>query len=148
MRQINWDDKLSDEDIAWLRTTGIVGIEDRIARHQEQYDAQVPEDEVPDDEVTQSALDAQSRANTPAETGDGPVQVDPTQADPQGEFEDDYDEWTLPSLKSEVKIRNDMEGTGQVEIVGTGTNGAQTKADIIKGLRLWDAENPEVPTEE
>lgn len=142
MRKINWDDKLSDEDIVWLRAAGFK-TEDQIAAHQAQFDAQVPDAEVPDDEATQSALDPNSRANTPAGTGDGPMQVDPTQADPPPSVEDDYDTWNVADLKDEVDTRNSMPDTGQVEVSGTGKNGSVTKADLIKGLRLWDAENPQ-----
>lgn len=145
MRKINWDDKLSDEDIVWLRQTGIVGIEDRIASHQEQYDAKVPKLEHGDDLLTANALDPTSRANTPAETGDGPVKVDPTQADPpaEDELEDDYDRWSVDELEAEVTARNSMADTSTVEVAGTGAKGKVLKADLVKGLRLWDGENPD-----
>ena len=144
MRKINWEQKLSDEDIVWLRAAGHVS-EEQIARHQEQFDAKVPDPETPVDETTQSALNPAARANTPAETGDGPVQVDPTQADPQAPVEDDYNNWSVPELKDEVAARNGIQDAGDVEVVGTGKNGAITKSDYIKGLRLWDAENPDTP---
>jgi len=142
MRKLNWDEKLSDDDVAWVRAAGI-RTEEQIAAHQAQFDAEVPEIEVPEDTATQSALDPNARANTPAETGDGPIKIDPTQADPQ--VEDDYDTWTVSDLKEEVETRNTMADTPQVEVIGTGKNGSVTKSDLIKGLRLWDSENPEVP---
>jgi len=144
MRKIDWEQKLSDEDIEWLRAAGFMS-EEQIAQHQDQFDAKVPEPEIPDDPATRSALDASSRANTSAETGDGPRLVDPTQADPQDEEQDDYDQWTAAELRDEVNVRNDDENTGPVTVEGTGKGGAVTKADLIKGLRLWDAENPPPP---
>ena len=135
MRKLNWDEKLSDEDIVWLRNAGHVS-EEQIAAHQAQFDAEVPDPEVPEDLVTRSALDPTARAHTPAETGDGPVQVDPTQADPQDETEDDYDEWSAADLKNEVSARNAIEGTSEVEVVGTGKNGALTKSSYVKASAL------------
>jgi hypothetical protein len=141
MRKINWDEKLSDEDVAWLRQAGSVRTEDQIAAHQARF-----EDEVPEDTVTQSALDPNARANTPADTGDGPTLIDPTQADPQdgdGEGDDyDYDDWKVSELDAEVTARNSLDNRkSDVEVVGTGANGKVTKPDLIKGLRLWDSEN-------
>lgn len=143
MRKIDWDAPLTEEDIAWLRQTGIPGIEDRIEKHQAQYDAEVPNAEIEQDTVTQSALDPEASASTPALTGDGPMKVDPRDADPQDEEGDDYDSWSVEELKSEIEARNAMENTSQVEVIGTGKNGAITNADRIKALRLWDTDNPE-----
>lgn len=143
MRKIDWDAPLTEEDIAWLRQTGIPGIEDRIEKHQAQYDVEVPEVEIEKDKVTQSALNPEASASTPVLTGDGPMKVDPREADPQAESPDDYDSWSVDELKSEIEARNTMEGTSQVEVTGTGKGGAITNADRIKGLRLWDVENPD-----
>lgn len=142
MRKINWDEKLTDEDIAWLRASGVRS-EEQIAAHQAQFDADVPEEDIPGDEATQSALDPNSRANTPAETGDGPQKVDPTQADPQDVEPDDYDSWTTKELNDEIEARNGLADTSMVEVVGTGKNGAITNADRVKALRLWDTDNPD-----
>lgn len=148
MRKINWEEKLSDTDIEWLRNAGHMS-EEQIAAHQDQFDAKVPDAGTPDDPTTLSALDASSSASTPAETGDGPRRVDPTQADPQDQGPlDDYDSWSKADLEAEVSNRNAIEGTSDVEVVGTGSNGNVTKADLIKGLRLWDAENPEEDDED
>lgn len=154
MRKIDWDKELSEEDIAWLRQAGIVGMEERIVRHQEQFDADVPDVEIPSDTVTVSADDATGRANRPTgvETG-GPIKVDPTQADPQQDEDDeddegdDYDTWPVADLEQEVTARNDLANDsdgkiGSVEVHGTGKDGRLLKADLIKGLRLWDVENP------
>jgi hypothetical protein len=142
MRSIDWSKKLSDEDIVWLRNAGHMS-EDQIATHQAQFDAKVPEPEIPDDTGTRSALDASS-ALEPAQQGDGPMLVDPRNGDGSEDETDDYDQWSVSELKAEVDARNGLEGTSEVTIEGTGSNGKATKADLIKGLRLWDAENPQV----
>lgn len=145
MRKIDWDKKLSQDDIAWLRQAGFMS-EERIAAHQSQFDAEVPDPDVPDDEATRSALDAQARLANPVEgTGNGsPVLVDPTAGDAStSETGDDYDQWKVAELDAEVQARNEMTETSQVEVTGTGQNGNITKQDLIKGLRLWDRENPD-----
>lgn len=146
MRKIDWDAKLSDEDIAWVRQAGFM-TEDQLERHQAQYDAEVPEVEIPEDQATRSALDPKANAATPTGQKNGPLLVDPTKADPpesSGDDEgDDYDSWKVPELEAEVTARNQLENTTTVEVTGTGRNGAVTKADLVKGLRLWDVENPQ-----
>lgn len=142
MRKINWEDKLSDEDIAWLRTTGAPGMEERIVRHQEQFEAEVPEVEIPEDKVTRSALDPTAGADSLANQQNGPLLVDPTKESSSADKEDDYDTWTKAELEEEVTARNSLSDTSDVEVVGTGKNGAVLVADLIKGLRLWDQENP------
>lgn len=149
MRKIDWEKPLSDEDVAWLRQAGFMS-EERIAAHQAQFDAGVPEPETPDDEVTRSALDAQARmADRVPGTGDGaPVLVDPredagTDTDDEDMVQDDYDQWKVAELENEVTARNEMPDTTTVTVEGTGKNNSVTKADLIKGLRLWDQENPD-----
>jgi hypothetical protein len=141
MRKINWDDKLTDEDIVWLRNAGHMS-EEQIATHQAQFDADVPDLEAPEDEATRSALSA-APAVTSSKTGDGPLLVDPRAEDPQDGEPDDYDQWSVAELKAEVDARNGLADTSDVEVEGTGKSGAITKSDLIKGLRLWDAENPQ-----
>jgi hypothetical protein len=143
MRSINWDKALSEEDIAWLHTTGQPGIEERIQRHQDQHKASVPELDVPEDTVSRDALDPTTRAAEPVNTGNGPQLVDPTDneiADIEG---DDYENWSKSELETEVTARNDMPDTGSVTVTGTGKDGAVLKADLVKGLRLWDQEHPD-----
>lgn len=144
MRKLNWDEALSDEDVAWLRTTGQPGMEERIVAHQAQFDAQVPEEEVLGDEVSKSALDPSARLGDPAATGDGPLFVDPTQNDEVIEDieGDDYENWPKADLEAEVKARNELPDTTEVSVDGTGKDSAVLKADLVKGLRLWDQENP------
>jgi hypothetical protein len=146
MRKIDWDKKLSDEDVSWLRQAGFMS-EDRIANHQAQFNAEVPEVEVPEDEATRSALDAEARLAARVEgTGAGsPVLVDPTAAEIEDEDSglDDYDRWKKPELEAEVKARNEMPDTSEVTVIGTGRDGAILKEDLVKGLRLWDIDNPD-----
>lgn len=144
MRKIDWDKALSEEDIAFLRQMGVQGTEERIAQHQAKFDASVPDEDIPNDELTQSAGDPAARVGQPVETPGGPQLVDPRT---QGAADiidepDDYDSWKVSELEAEVTARNDMENTTNVEVVGTGASGKVLKDDLIKGLRLWDQENP------
>jgi hypothetical protein len=142
MRSIDWGKKLGDEDIAWLRNAGHMS-EEQIARHQEQFDAKVPEPEVPEDPATRSALSADPAVERVPQ-GDGPLLVDPRDGNGVEDEGDDYDQWTVQELKDEVEARNAIDGTTDVTVEGPGANGKTTKADLVKGLRLWDAENPQV----
>lgn len=151
MRKIDWEKPLSPEDIAFLRQAGIPGKgPEFIQAHQAQFDVEVPEVEVPEDTLTQSALDPQGRVANQVPEFDqlgAPQLVDPTKApEPDAgvaDDGDDYDQWKVPELEAEVKARNELEGTSEVTVTGTGTNGNITKPDLVKGLRLWDQENPD-----
>lgn len=141
MRKIDWEKALSEDDIVWLRQTGMPGIEERIEKHQASFDAKVPEDESPGDQTTKSTLDPTARTGEQViEGGGGPQFVDPTGG---GVVEDDYPQWKVAELEAEVKARNDLPDTTSVEVVGTGKDGAVTKPDLVKGLRLWDQMNPD-----
>lgn len=152
MRKIDWENPLSDEDVAWLRQAGFMS-EERIAAHQAQFDKEVPEPEVPEDNLTKSAMDPAARVADPVPgMGDGaPVLVDPREQDnpgPEGTEDedlvpDDYDQWKVSELENEVTARNEMPDTTMVTVEGTGKNNSVTKPDLIKGLRLWDQENPD-----
>ena len=142
MRKIDWEKPLSDEDIAWLRQAGFMS-EERIAAHQAQFDKEVPEPETPEDDLTRSALDPQARVADQVESDGGPVRVVPEEQDPQADDEgDDYESWKVSELEAEVKARNELPDTTEVTVEGTGKDGNVTKADLVKGLRLWDNENP------
>lgn len=151
MRKIDWEGPLSDEDVTWLRQAGFVS-EAQIVKHQAQFDAEVPDVELNPDGVTRSALDPAARVADPVEgMGAGsPVLVVPTEegADdvPTEDDGDDYDQWKVNELEAEVKARDEIadkrEDVSFVKIDGTGKNQAVTKGDLIKGLRLWDQENP------
>lgn len=151
MRKIDWDKALSKEDIAWLRQAGIPGMTERIDLHQAQFKAEVPEVEVPEDTLTTSALDPQGRvANQVPEFGQlgAPQLVDPTQPTADAEITEDddledYDSWSKEDLDKEVVARNKMADTSEVTVVGTGKDGNVLKADLVKGLKLWDQENPD-----
>jgi hypothetical protein len=119
---------------------------ERVEMHQAEHNAKVPDPETPDDTLTRSALDPTARVADPAEgTGTGsPVLVDPTNSGDAEDIEgDDYDQWKVGELEAEVKARNDLPDTSQVSVVGTGKDGNITKPDLVKGLRLWDQENPD-----
>lgn len=53
---------------------------------------------------------------------------------------DDYDEWTRSELDDEIGKREKL---APVTVVGTGKNGNVLVTDLVKALRLWDAENTE-----
>lgn len=147
MRKLNWEKPFSDDDFAWIAQSGIPGLAERAQRHQERMGAEVPEVEVPEDTLTQSALDPQGRTATPVDHT-GPQLVDPTKpvddAPPIEEDDegDDYDSWSKADLDSEVSARNSLPDTSEVTVIGTGANGGIRKEDLVKGLRLWDQENP------
>jgi hypothetical protein len=160
MRQIDWDQELSEEDISWLRQSGMLDVEGRIERHQAKFGAEVPDGEVPEDTLTTSALDPLGRAKGEPVPSDGaPVNTTPEPGtvhagdaiDLDDEGADDYDVWKVRELEAEVEARNkiadEREDVTTVEVVGTGTNGAIRKPDLIKGLRIWDDENPGILSE-
>jgi hypothetical protein len=148
MRKLNWDEPLSEEDFAFIRQSGIPGLMERAETHQAKFGAKVPEDDTPEDTLTQSALDPQGRTATPV-PHTGPQLVDPTappavEEVPAEDAEgDDYDSWSKADLEDEVTARNALANTSQVEVHGTGKNGNVLAVDLVKGLRLWDQENPE-----
>lgn len=152
MRKLDFSKPFSEADIAWLRQAGSVLTEEQIALHQEGFGEDVPELEDVEDQVTRSALDPTARRVDRVESDGAAQLIDPTKADPQGDDEsseepDDYDTWNKTELENEVTARNVIAGGSDgkvtsVEVVGTGANGSVKKEDLIKGLRLWDQENP------
>ena len=159
MRQIDWDGPLSEEDIVWLRQAGILGMEDKIATHQAKYKADVPEVEVPEDTITQSALDPQGRAKGEPVPSDGaPVNTTPEPGSVQAgdaiesDDDDDYDAWKVAELSAEIDARNEIaekrDDVTSVVVAGTGKDGAVRKPDLVKALRIWDDENPGVLEED
>lgn len=71
MRQIDWDAPLSDDDKAWLRQAGMVGVADRIAENEARFasDESDDEDEGPEDdydERTVAELKAEATSRQPA----------------------------------------------------------------------------------
>jgi hypothetical protein len=159
MRKIDFEKPFSEEDVTWLRQSAVLS-EEAIARHQAQFDAKVPKVEETKDTVTQSALDPQARLrgefvgsesaainispDLGVQAGDAIVE--------ESENDDDYDAWKVRELEAEVEARNklaeDRDDVTMVEVTGTGTGGAVRKPDLIKGLRIWDDENPGVLDEE
>ena len=158
MRKIDYEKPFSEEDITWLRQAGFMS-EEAIARHQEQFGADVPEDESQEDTATQSALDPNARLRgEPVPNDSHPVNISPDAGSVQAgdaltdDDTDDYDSWKVAELKEEVAARNKLsderEDVTPVSIEGTGKEGAVTKQDVVKALRLWDQENPGVLDEE
>jgi hypothetical protein len=143
MRKIDWDEPLSEDDLTWLRSSGILLIEDKIRKNQERFSGSYEEPEVPEDTGTISALDPTARLGEHQPNKPGPV--DPTggeeDSDEEDDETDDYDEWSRSDLEGEVNKRNDLPGTSEVVVVGTGANGNILKSDLIKALRVWDQEN-------
>lgn len=152
MRKIDWEKPLSEQDIAWLRQTGIPGIEERIERHQNETGGEVPEVNQTEDTGTRSAFDPTStRTQVVSDGASAPINVTPSPEDVRTDTEDegdDYESWKVAELKEEVAARNKLsderEDVTPISIEGTGKEGAITKQDVIKALRVWDDENPGV----
>lgn len=148
MRKIDWNAVLSDEDVAWVRQAGFLS-EERIAHHQAQFDAEVPPVEAEEDTVVRSALDPDARVFDRVNVESGPIDnslpivTDPVPEDDEDEEELDYDKWKISELEDEIAARNEMADTTSVSVTGTGKDGKIVKADLVKGLRLWDDENPD-----
>lgn len=128
MRKIDWDGPLSREDLAFLSQAGIPGMEDRVRAHQAKFE------------------DAESFPAPPSDTATqhvgGVVTLDPVVEETPDTLEDDYDDWSKADLETEIHARNAIQGSADVEVIGTGANGNVTKADMVKGLRVWDQMNP------
>lgn len=143
MRKLNFEDKLSEEDIAWIRQAGWPNGEDLIIENAERFGTKIPEPETGENPL-RGVVGEEAVGNPPQpiDPASGAVRlVDPTAQ--QELIEDDYDQWKLPELEAEVKARNEMPDTTDVTIQATGSGGKILKADIVKGLRLWDQENPD-----
>lgn len=147
MRKLDDEKAYTEEDIAWIRQAGIPFGEERIAQNAEKFGTKVPDAEVPDDEsgILRQVVGADAAGVVPEidpESG-APRLVNPAGDQTDDEPSDDYDQWSKKELEDEVAARNDMPETSAVEVTGTGKNGNVLAADLIKGLRLWDAENPD-----
>lgn len=135
MRQLNWDEPLSEEDKTWARQAGLPMVEDRIRENETRFGEESSADAGAGvDRTTKSALDPTATASEgPVPTGNTPVQevVEP---------DDDYDDWSVKELEAEVAKRNDEAETEEdlVMVTGTGKNNAVRKPDLIAGLRAWD----------
>jgi hypothetical protein len=137
MRQINWDEPLSEEDKAWARQAGLPMVEDRIAANEKQFGepASVDELDLPPDPTTRSALDptaAGGRSILDAPPSGAPSDVQGVGA--VAELEpDDYDSWKVAELKEEAATR-----TPPVVVASDAR-----KPDVIQALREWDREHGE-----
>lgn len=155
MRKIDWEKPLSDEDIAWLRQSGMFNIEERIQRHQESFGKDVESEDVQSDPATRSALDPLARVADLVDSHGGPINTTPEPGSVQAgdavleseDESDDYANWKVSELTSEIDARNDLatkrDDVTEVKIEATGKDDKVLKADLVKGLRLWDQENPD-----
>jgi hypothetical protein len=151
MRKIDHTKRYSAEDIAFLRQMGVPYANDWIARNAEEHGYDPNQSEVPEDTVSRTVIGAEGGVGNGAPVIDpatgAPRLVDPTNPEDviggkSEDVDDDYDKWTVAELEADVKARNEMPDTTEVQIVGTGKDGKVIKTDLIKGLRLWDADNP------
>lgn len=145
MRKLNDDKAYTEDDILWIRNSGIPFGEERIAQNAERFKLDVPPVEVPEPDANLREVVGADAAGEVGEIDPGsgaPRRVDPVQ-DPTVEVIDDYDQWSKKELEDEVTARNEMPDTGTVVVEGTGKNGNVLAADLVTGLRLWDRENPE-----
>lgn len=146
MRKINWEgnEPLSEEDMRFIVQAGVPGWIERAERHQARFDQPMIDTSGGVDEATRYADDPAARTAEQVPSSGAPVLVTPDAPPPPAEVEDDYEEWKVADLETEVANRNELPNTGQVTVVGTGRDGKVLKGDLIKGLRLWDQDNPEV----
>lgn len=129
MRDINWDEPLSEEDKAWARQASLPMVEERIAANERQFDQESSAaTEVPPDHSTRSALDPTATANQGAQ----PTASTQTTVN-TGQVEDDYEQWKVNELKAEADSREP-----KVEYASDAR-----KPDLIAALRQWDQDNPE-----
>ena len=119
MREINWDEPLSDEDKQWARQAGLPMVEQRITANEQQFGQESSGDGSPTDPATRSALDS---------TATGGTLVDQLQTDDDG---DDYDSWKVQELKDEADSRQP-----RVQYASDAR-----KPDLIAALREWDREH-------
>lgn len=163
MRKMDHTKRYSADDLAWLRMAGSPYFNSLIEANAREfkYDPNTGVD-IPEDTTTQGTVGDEAVVQPPAPVVQPPApvdpattaarRVDPTEGGSEGvsgeDADDDYDQWKVAELENEVKARDklseDREGVTPVTVVGTGKDGNVTKADLIKGLRLWDAENPDV----
>lgn len=127
MRDINWDEPLSQEDKDWARQASLPMVEERIAANEKQFEGESTTAEVPTDSATRSALDPTATANQ------GPQATASTQTATETGPEDDYDQWKVQELKAEADSRDP-----RVEYASDAR-----KTDLIAALRQWDQDNPE-----
>jgi hypothetical protein len=126
MREINWDEPLSDEDKAWARQAGLPMVEQRILANEQQFGEPASAEDLdmlPD--PARSVLDpTATTANASVATGETPGSDMPP--------DDDYDNWKVVELREEAATR-----TPPVEVASDAR-----KPDIIAALREWDRQHP------
>lgn len=159
MRKIDHTKAYTPEDIEFLRMAGAPYMEDWIAQNAKTHKYDVPDGKTTDNgtPLEVKPVVGEDAAGEPVVTLDpntgAPRLVDPTGGvvpeDQADEYDYGYDQWKVAELDSEVQARNKLEDRKtDVVVVGTGKDGNVTKADLIKALRLWDAENVGVLSDE
>jgi hypothetical protein len=122
MREINWNEPLSEDDKAWLRQRDrhaeIEANEDRFSSGRSDF-------KVNDDDAAKIATEKDKLVST---EGTG------TPAAPPELAPDDYDSWKVAELREEAGNREPA-----IDLTGV-----TVKADIIAALRTWDAAHPEL----
>ena len=138
MRQIDWDSKLSSDDVAWIRQAGIRfgpngqpiedAIRDNLGR---QYAPTEDEGNDPSRSVQDPAAGAGVPfANLTEDEQRQRLAANSTVTDV--EDDDDYDEWKKDELVGEITERNkDRDQDNQLSAIGT-------KAELIARLRADD----------
>lgn len=136
MRQIDWSKRLSDDDVAWLRASGMrfdpngQPLEQAIQANLG-TDFEAPEDNDPGRSVLDpTATGAQPFASLTADEQRAALDAGNPDADDE-EPEDDYDEWSKDELKEEADKR-------ELEVTGTGRNGSVLVKDLVSALREDD----------
>ena len=119
MRNINWDEPLSEDDKAWLRQR------DRHAEIEANEDRFSSGRDFKATDEDQAKIDEQ-KAKIDGSTSSGDAAA--AQLPP-----DDYDSWKVAELREEASNRDPA-----IDL-----SGVTVKADLIAALRTWDAANPE-----
>lgn len=147
MRKIDHGKLYSEKDVWFIRQAGFPNGEDMIRMNAEEFGGTVTEPETPSDQLTKPVLGTEAGVVITPEGVDSATSaarlVVPVEPQPDVELPpDDYEQWKVDELDEEVTARNNLENTTNVEVVGSGKDGKVLKADLVKGLRLWDQENP------
>lgn len=133
MRQIDWDKRLSDQDVQWLRSSGMRfgpnnqpmedAIRDNLAGSYEEPSGS-------GDDPSRSVLDTTAAGAQPFASLSEEEQR--TRLTPELEpADDDYDKWPKAELVAEIEERNSSENKSM------STSG--TKAELVARLREDDA---------
>jgi hypothetical protein len=133
MRQINWDQRLSDDDVTWLRQSGMRfapdgrpledAIRDNLGKDWEQPTGS-------GGGPGRSVLDPTATGAQPFASLSADEQRERLGGDQPSDDDDDYDQWKKDELVAEIEDRN----KDRDEPMST----AGTKAELIARLRADD----------